>query len=162
MTFCVDGSAKSLIAHAYWGQYRREVREEQIDERTGKPIRVWKRYSHGGKQEVPLKPGAIKPLMLDGRSPDVFVQGQVRKRDEHFFVTLFLVNGQEEGRPKDETYVFQPELSVTAPDDAPIFTQKRQLRAGNNADPAAAGREQRRSCGEAGRGDDGDAVSPSG
>jgi len=137
MTFCVDGSAESLIVHAYWGQYKREVREEQINERTGQPIRVWKRYPHGGKQEIPLKAGVIKPLMLDGRSPDVFVQGQIRKRDEHFFVTLFLVNGQEEGRPKDEFYVFQPELSVTAPDDAPIFTQKRQIRAGENADPAA-------------------------
>jgi hypothetical protein len=137
MTFCVDGSASSLIVHAHWGQYKREVREEQIDARTGKPIWVWKRYPHGGKQEIQLKPGPIKPLMLDGRSPDVFVQGQVRKRDEHLFVTLFLVNGQEQGRPKDETYVFQPELIATARDDAPIFAQKRQLRAGKNADPAA-------------------------
>jgi hypothetical protein len=137
MTFCVDGSAHSLVVHGQWGVYKREVREEQINERTGKPLRVWKRYPHGGKQEIPLKAGAVKPLMLDGRTPDVFVQGQIRKRDNQFFVTLFLVNGQEESRPKDEAFVFQPELSVEAPDGAAIFIQKMQLRRSENADPAS-------------------------
>jgi len=142
MTFCVEGTAKSLTVHGQWGQYKREVREDQINERTGKPIRVWKRYPHGGKQEIPLKEGPVKRLMLDGRSPDVFVQGQIRKRGDQFFVTLFLVNGQEESRPKDESYVFQPELIVDAPDGKPIFTQKMQLRRSQNADPAAELEEQ--------------------
>ena len=136
LTFCVDGSAKSLIVHGLWGQYKREVKEDQIDQRTGKPVRVWKRYPHGGKQEIKLKVGTIKPFLLDGRSPDVFVQGQIRKRDTHFFVTLFLVNGQEEGRPKDEFHIFQPELIVSAPENAAVFCQKRELRKGGNFDPA--------------------------
>lgn len=136
MTFCVDGAAKSLMVHGRWGQYKKEEREEQIDKRTGKPIRVWKRYPHGGSQEIPLRPGPLKPLLLDGRSPDVFVQGQIRKQDDVYFVTLFLVNGQEEGRPKDEYHIFQPELAVTAPHDAPVFVQKRRARRAENLDPA--------------------------
>ncbi|MEZ6049926.1 MAG: hypothetical protein R3C02_00830 [Planctomycetaceae bacterium] len=40
MTFCVDADAKAIKVSAFWGQYKREVREDRIDERTGKPIRV--------------------------------------------------------------------------------------------------------------------------
>ncbi len=32
MTFCVDGKTKAIAVHAFWGQYKREVREDRIDD----------------------------------------------------------------------------------------------------------------------------------
>ena len=58
MTFCVDASTKALRITASWGQYLREVREDRVDERTGKPLRVWQRYQRGGQVELPLNQGA--------------------------------------------------------------------------------------------------------
>ena len=90
----------------------------------GNPLRVWKRYPRGGTVEVPLKDGPIRPTAPDPLFPDILVQGQVRKRDSHFAVTLFLVNAQEEGRPKDESHVFQPKLVVTADGDRAVFCKR--------------------------------------
>lgn len=124
MTFCVDADAKAIRVSAFWGQYKREVREDRIDERTGKPIRVWQRYKRGGVIEVPLKNEAIKPKAPDAQFGDIYIQGQIRKRDSHWVVTLFLINAQEEGRPKDEFHVFQPTLTVEAVDGKAIFCKR--------------------------------------
>ena len=48
LTFCVDKSTKALKVEAGWGQYKREKREELIDQRTGRPKLVWKRYQRSG------------------------------------------------------------------------------------------------------------------
>jgi hypothetical protein len=106
------------------GQYKREVREDQVNPRTGKPLRVWKRYPRGGSVEIPLKDGAIKPVAPDKLFPEIYIRGQARNRKTHWAVTLFLVNGQQEGRPKDESHVFQPELSVEAVDKGAIFCKR--------------------------------------
>jgi hypothetical protein len=133
MTFSVDADAKVVKVTASWGQYKREVREDQTDSRTGRPLRVWQRYQRGGVIEVPLNDGAIKATAPDAEFPDIYMQGQIRHRNTHYVVTLFLVNAQEEGRPKDEYHIFQPELSVRGVDDAPIFV-KRLDRASANDD----------------------------
>lgn len=132
MTFCVDADAKTIKVSALWGQYKREVREDRIDERTGKPIRVWQRYNRGGVIELPLKDEAIKPKAPDALFGDIYIQGQIRKRDSHWVVTLFLINAQEEGRPKDESHVFQPTLTVEAVDGKAIFCKR--MTVGSNDD----------------------------
>lgn len=132
MTFSVDTDTKTVKVSAAWGQYKREVREDQISERTGNPIRVWQRYNRGGVVEIPLKDGPVKAKAPDAEFPDIYVQGQVRHRDHHIVITLFLVNAQEEGRPKDESHIFQPELTVTGVDDAPIFVKR--MTVGSNDD----------------------------
>ncbi len=124
MTFCVCGEAHQLRVETRWGQYRRETKPAQEDQKTGKPKRVWKRTPRGNSINMPLKNGAIKRMSFDSECPDVYVQGQARLRGEHWIVTLFLVNGQLEGRPKDESYLFQPELLVTAPDGSAIFEKR--------------------------------------
>ncbi len=132
MTFCVDAEAKTIKVSAFWGQYKREVREEQINDRTGKPIRVWQRYSRGGVIEIPLTNGPVKATAPDAEFDDIYVQGQIRKRDSHWVVTLFLINAQEEGRPKDESHIFQPSLTVEAADGKPIFCKR--MAVGSNDD----------------------------
>ena len=123
LTFCVDDGEPSLRVAASWGQYKREKRDDQADHR-GNPLRVWKRYPRGGALEVPLVDGPIRPTAPDPQFPDIQVQGQVRRRSSHFAVTLFLVNAQEEGRPKDESHVFQPKLVVTGAGDRAIFRKR--------------------------------------
>src|SRR5262249_18655975 len=61
MTFCVDRSVAVLLVEARWGQYRRETKPDQIDQRTGRPKRVWKRYQRGGAIQVPLNTEGIPP-----------------------------------------------------------------------------------------------------
>src|SRR6516162_6247491 len=131
MSFCVDGEARAIEVTARWGQYLKEVKENVIDQRTGRPKRVWKRYQRGGTKKVALKPGPVRPLVMDGdpHCETVYVQGVVRKRENNWIVTLFLVNGKEEPKRgsklgKDSAWLFQPELIVAAPDDAPIFCKK--------------------------------------
>lgn len=123
LSFCVDSAATTLEVEASWGQYKREKREDQTDYK-GNPLRVWKRYPRGGTLSLPLSDGEIKAAAPDSQFPDVYVQGRVRRRKNHCIVTLFLVNAQEEQRPKDEFHLFQPKLTVRGPAGAAIFCKR--------------------------------------
>jgi hypothetical protein len=123
VSFCVDGEAKAIKVSAAWGQYKREKREDQADHK-GNPLLVWKRYSRGGNITIPLQNGPIKAQAPDAEFPNVYVQGQVRSRKTHNVVTLFLVNAQEELRPKDEFHIFQPKLVASGVDGAAVFCKR--------------------------------------
>jgi len=123
MTFCVDGEAKSIQVTGSWGQYKREKREDQTDHK-GKTLLVWKRYPRGGSIEIPLKEGRITAKAPDSQFPEISVQGQIRKRNTHYAVTLFLINAQEELRPKDEYHIFQPKLTASGVDGQAIFCKR--------------------------------------
>ncbi len=124
MTFVVDGVATGIPVRAAWGHYKREKREDQTDSKTGQALRFWKRYPRGGSFELALREGLVHPVAPDKDFPDVYVKGQVRKRGGVFIVTLFLVNGQEEGRPKDESHLFQPELIVESGEGSALFRKR--------------------------------------
>jgi len=125
LTFCVDESAKEFQATASWGQYLRPQKEERIDPVTGRALRLWKRNPRGGSpRRIPLRLGNIRPIVADPECPDVTIQGMVRRCDPCWIVTLFLVNGQEESKPKDHSWLFQPQLVVEAADGSPIFIKK--------------------------------------
>ena len=109
MSFCVDGEANSIKVSATWAQYKRENREGQTDYK-GNSLLVWQRYVRGDIIDVPLKIGPIKAKAPDPEFPDIYVQEQIRKWNIHYVVTLFLVNAQEELRPKDEYHIFQHNL----------------------------------------------------
>jgi hypothetical protein len=123
LSFCVESDAKTITVSASWGQYKREKREDREDYQ-GKTLKVWQRYPRGGSITLPLTEGTIKPKSPDPEFPDIQIQGQIRKRNTHFIVTLFLVNAQEELRPKDEFHIFQPKLKVTGEDDQAIFCKR--------------------------------------
>ena len=131
MSFCVDGDAKSIKASASWGQYKREKREDKTDHK-GNTLLVWQWYPRGGSITIPLKDGPIKPKAPDPQFPDIYIQGQIRKRNTHYVVTLFLINAQEELRPKDEYHIFQPKLSVKGVDGEAVFCKRTTL--GSNDD----------------------------
>jgi len=144
LTFGVDVGAKSLKLTVRWGQYRREVSETLVDQKTGNPKRIWKRRPiEASTQPVPLKEGRMKPWIPVGEFPDVTVQGKVRKYRSYWVVTLFLVNGQEEPKTlRDAAWLFQPELIVEAPDGTPIFVRRLPPRAKGKADAVLFAEEQ--------------------
>ena len=131
MTFCVEATAKAIYVSASWGQYRREKQEEKTDIH-GKALRIWKRYPRGGSFELPMKSGTIKPTAPDPEFPDIYIQGQIRKRNTHYVVTLFLVNAQEELRPKDESHIFQPKLAASGLDGQSVFCKRTQVGSNND------------------------------
>jgi hypothetical protein len=103
MSFSLDLSAESFTIGAHWGQYLRDKDAE------GKS--VWVRHPRGGdSQPVPLKEGALPVWAPDRNCPKVVVRGRARRRKGHWSVTLFLCNEQDEDRPKDQSWLFQPEL----------------------------------------------------
>src|SRR6185312_6496028 len=123
LSFCVEGAASELLVTAHWGYYRRE-RSETLKSAKGSPKTVWKRQHMGGEPKIfALKVGALQPWSPEPEEqPDVVVRGVVRRTDDFWTVTLFLVNEQREPeRRRDEAWVFQPELTVEAPDGSPIF-----------------------------------------
>ena len=137
MTFCLDPEAKELQLSAAWGQYVKDVSEYLVSEKTGSPRRVWKRFPRGGKHRLKLKDGPIHPIAVDSNCPEVALQGLVRKRKDHWCVTLFLVNEQQEPeRLKDTTWVFQPELMAEGVDGAAVIHKRHTILELSGTDPA--------------------------
>jgi hypothetical protein len=130
LSFAVNGGATHLQLNARWGRYQRHASDRFVD-KEGKPRAVWQRSQVAAiSPPIPLSDRRMENWQPDPvHQPDVYVQGLIRRRDHQWHVTLFLVNGQQEQRnPKlgaDSAWLFQPELSVEAPDGAPIFEKRR-------------------------------------
>jgi hypothetical protein len=126
MSFCTDSSATHLQVTARWGYYRRE-HSETLKTPKGAPKTVWKRQPMGGEPHIfPLKAGPLPSWSPEPEEqPDVVVRGVIRRSEDAWTVTLFLVNEQREPeKRRDEAWVFQPELVVEAPDGTAIFQQR--------------------------------------
>lgn len=129
LTFMVDDAAGGLMLTARWGQYRRILSETQWDEKAEKFHRVWKRTPVEGTTAapIPLREGPIDEWMVTEARPEVRVRGRIRRVSGGFIVTLFLVNGQSappRNQAQDESWLFQAELSVSAPGDQPVFIKR--------------------------------------
>ncbi len=111
MSFSLDGTATSLSVEASWGYYRRE-HSETVKTPKGAPKMVWKRKHVGEKSKhIPLKEGPIPSWSPEPEEqPDVIVRGVIRRLDDCWTLTLFLINEQSEPeKRRDEAWVFQPE-----------------------------------------------------
>jgi hypothetical protein len=104
LSFCIDVAAESFHATAKWGQYLREHDAE------GKPI--WQRYPRGSDKTIKISEGELTEWSPDADNPTVVVRGRIRKRANHWSVTVFLSNEQQEGRPRDIYWLFQAGLRV--------------------------------------------------
>ena len=143
VTLGVDLGTTSLRVTASWGQYLRVTSEHLVDDKTGNRLRVWKRCSRGGVTEIDLKAGTIKSVSLDTVCPGVGLRGLVRKKDNHWVITLFLVNDQEEPKQcRDESWLFQAGLEIEATNGAPIFVRKIGKHDAHNMDPQTYAEEQ--------------------
>ncbi len=128
VTFSLAADATGFRVTASWGWYQRRASEVRTDD-DGRPRRVWKRTPiEVTSPTMNLVEGPIAPWEVTPRQPNVYVQGVIRRRDDAWIITVFLVNKQEEpDKNRDEAWLFQAALSVEAPDDAPdraIFVQR--------------------------------------
>lgn len=125
LTFGVSLRASEIQVEARWGQYLRE-RSQFSRKEDGSSKLIWKRYERG-RTLAPIKLIAGKMINqgIDNDCPEVLLQGRVRRYDNHWSVTLFLVNNQiEPKRSRDEAWVFQPELTVRSVDGDAIFERR--------------------------------------
>ncbi len=137
MTFSVNLEATEIDVSAAWGQYLREKSEYLVSEKTGNPRLVWKRYPRGGKHRLEIKEGPVPPIVVDHNCPEVVMQGLVRKRADHWCITLFLVNDQQEPeKRKDTGWIFQPELMAEGVDGAAVLHKRHTILELSGTDPA--------------------------
>lgn len=126
----------SVRVTASWGRYMRtevsapepvEPPDGQLPLSPGGPaaavgrgtVRVWQRKNGGGDVllDLPAAGGPVSAVAVDAEQPDVVVRGRAVRQGGALLVSLFLVNQQvEPGRNKDEAWLFQAEMAVTARD----------------------------------------------
>lgn len=133
LSFMIDEAADSILVTARWGRYER-TESDILTKDDGSPRLVWKRVPMGGTPVViPLREyptetdlNGGEPLAIpDPSQPEVHIAGRIRKRDSHWFVTLFFENSQAEPQKlKDTAWLFQTELEVAAPNNAPVFVHR--------------------------------------
>jgi hypothetical protein len=130
LTFAVEGEATAISVTPRWGRYRRERSQVETDE--GEPPLVWRRYPMGGRAiALELREGEFGPVAADPEQAEVVVRGRVRRHDDDWLVTLFLVNGQEIPKQRrDEAWLFQVELAVEDPGGPPIFRRRPEIELG--------------------------------
>jgi hypothetical protein len=136
LTYTVDSQAKELQIRARWGRYERHSSDVWGLEYE-KPNMVWRlEQEDHTSPPIPLKVGRMKPWKPNPSYPEIYVDGLFRRRDNQWVITLFFINGQEEPKKlKDKAWIFQPELVVASPDEAPIFRRRQLLRDSVKADP---------------------------
>jgi Helicase conserved C-terminal domain len=139
LSFCIDGSASSLLVKASWGCYQRS-HSATLKKSNGAPALVWKRQHMGDERLFPLVPGAIETWSPEPEEqPDVVVRGLVRRSEHSWTITLFLVNEQREPeKRRDQAWVFQPELVVRSPDGEPIFQHRAAIKRRRQSDEEQA------------------------
>ena len=122
-TCSVSGKAKTLRVSARWGRYERVKSATLTNPKTGNAKMVWKRRQMSGTIDaIPIRAGAIAPQRLCDDQPAVYLRGQIRRLEDNWLCTLFLVNGQQDlRRQADSAWLFQVELSAESPDGAAIF-----------------------------------------
>ena len=127
MTFSLNLEAKEIQLSAAWGQYVKEgantcQREDRQPTAGVEAVSPWRQAS------ADAQGGPIQPIVVDHNCPEVVVQGLVRKRSDHWCVTLFLVNEQQEPEKlKDTAWVFQPELMAEGVDGAAVIHKRHTI-----------------------------------
>jgi hypothetical protein len=119
-TCVLAAGTDQLVVSGRWGRYRKEKAEAEADARAGT---VWRRHPASGRATIALAAGEIGPMGLDAEQPEVVVRGRAAPTATGgWLVTLFLVNEQSTPKQnKDESWLFQAELSVEATEGAAAF-----------------------------------------
>ncbi|MFA0888185.1 MAG: DISARM system helicase DrmA [Synergistales bacterium] len=141
-TFCVGSGVDRIDVETSWGCYERvpndehDYTAERTNRKTGEKelvkLRVWRRIPCGGRLELPLQDGLVRPKTPDETQPEVVIQGTVRTNSKgEKLVTLFLVNGQVETKEnKDTTWLFQPEIVARASEtqeESAVFRRRPEM-----------------------------------
>ncbi|MFF7216898.1 DISARM system helicase DrmA [Streptomyces sp. NPDC008238] len=131
----VCGDADRLEVTGTWARY---VRARSTNPNIEKLI--WRREPHFGSMPVKLVEGAVEPLVLDSEDEKMVLRGRVRRFEDDWLVTLFLVNTTETDSNSALHWAFQVELSANGADDAAVFLPRHEPGSGGDG----ADREEQR------------------
>lgn len=148
LTFTVAAGVDAIRVQAAWGSYHKAESEGIHVREDGTARMVWKRRRRGGPAfELDLAPGPVGPMSPDSDVPEVIVRGVIREADDGTkLVSLFLVNDQiveSDEQLKDRKWVFQPEITVDAPDGSSAIFERRDRAPDFDPDEADLEAEER-------------------
>jgi len=134
ISFAVLPETTELKVSAAWGHYLKERGPEPGaeggDGGDGKGTH-WQRYPVEDSKVIDLADGPIEPFFVVADQPEVVVKGRCKKTPNAWLIDLFLVNEQDTPkRNRDEAWLFQPQLSVSAPDGSPVFIGRQEAAPG--------------------------------
>ena len=153
LSFVVDADCDFVRVRAGWGEYERfeptggdDVEPQQAADidpdadpdataMTRRRERRWARKPFDISMQLPLS----GRTGCEGIAPGASIEWIVETLGGLRVATVFLVNARvasSEGRPADEEWMYQPEISVTG--DGPIFLSRRLPRGTPDADPDVA------------------------
>ncbi|MDA8070967.1 MAG: DISARM system helicase DrmA [Actinomycetota bacterium] len=125
LTFGVAGTSTEIEVDARWGRYERVTLET---EGGNGPRRAWRRHPAGGSCRLLLSEGTFGPLVPDPTQEGVIIRGEIRRIGDHWVVTAFLVNDQEEQPSrKDEAWLFQTALATRDPNGGAVLRRPQVL-----------------------------------
>ncbi len=130
LSFVVDKAAQTFLVQTQWGRYRRIKSATQTLPSSGAEANVWKREPFAGTPlSVALVEGVFGPITpRPDTDPDLIIQGKIRNTSRGWVVSVFMVNTKpEQDRKKDEAWVFQPRITVSAAENTEksVFVQRR-------------------------------------
>jgi len=119
LTMSLAEDAQKFVVEVRYGRYERHV-----EEATGK--RYWQRIPIAFvSKPFAIKDGLIPKTLTNDERRNIYITGLCRETSHGYSMTLFLVNGQAEpAKLKDESWVFQPEIFVYAPEGPAIFAKR--------------------------------------
>ncbi len=123
----MDGAATELRITARWGRYVRVDNPKYDPSRKRQRKKAWRRIPiEATSAPMPLVAGKFESWSPDPKNEEVTVRGLIRHHNNHWTITVYLTNEQTEpkGRSdegRDSAWVFQPELIIEAPNQAPLF-----------------------------------------
>ena len=110
----VDASVDRLVARCSWGQYAKELQDQEDGSRAS----VWVREPQQADVVVRLRDGEFGPLRVAREG--IVLRGRVMRSEAGpWLVTVFLANEQEQAdRNKDSRWMFQAGIELFAGDGA--------------------------------------------
>lgn len=138
LSFLIDPVCQNLNLKFTWGDYRREKNSGAT---------IWKRYQRETLvQGIPVgKPGKLKKIYLSSTSEnpqgvnvtgtmdgEIEIEGIIHEVSGHRAISVFVINrrtrGEVQDKEKDERWLFQPKMHITAEDGQAAFVAKDFLR----------------------------------
>ena len=122
LSVVVDGSVDRLVARCCWGQYLRELQDQE----DGSRATVWVRHPQEFVLDLALADGEIGPVAVNGEG--VVLRGRITRSDKGpWLVTVFMSNEQEQvDKNKDSRWLYQAELTLKA-GGAAVFLGRRAV-----------------------------------
>ena len=131
----VDGDEQALLVRTAWGRYERCASNREQEPGGDASAEVWKR--------IPLTPEPVRLPLQEGEGSLMPASGQpvhlcwrIRRRDDLWFVTLFLINAWPKKNLKEGScWIFQVEMSAESEDgqQRPVFLQRQAAGMGDHS-----------------------------